>query len=432
MVIKRLEEFLDPVYPGILSSEEEAKKGAEKIKSSNVNGLLVSPLIWCEDRILRAALKTFPKLPIILWTFAPSSNLPDFLCFKDMLKYSGGVGSLQFSGLLKREGWSYQSVAGSYQDGEVIQDIKKISLAFYISERLRRVRIGIIPFRCELMSTTYVDEFKLRTLYGVELKYLELNRFKETARAISEKKIDQFREQIIKDGQIIQVDARNLKEGIRYTLAMEEIILKENLNILAINDVCSEMHKSLGLRPCLSNPVLSNSGVVVAMEADVAAGIAMYILRLFIGESPFYTEPFSSDFENNSLLLGHAGYHDSINSDKSCPVKIIPDLEYENSDPFSGAVTYFKYKPGAVTLINSVFNGERLKMTAVEGESLPGSPKVEGNCHLFCRLNPSLTDFYNRCVESGVSQHWIVVTGHILKDLKLLCRLLNIEFSTIE
>ncbi|GAI40926.1 unnamed protein product, partial [marine sediment metagenome] len=35
------------------------------------------------------------------------------------------------------------------------------------------------------MSTTYVDEFSLRKLYGIELRYLELHRFREEAKKIT-------------------------------------------------------------------------------------------------------------------------------------------------------------------------------------------------------------------------------------------------------
>ena len=75
------------------------------------------------------------------------------------------------------------------------------------------------------------------------------------------------------------------------------------------------------------------------MEADVGAAAAMLALRLFTGDSPFYTEPFSADYASNAVIMGHAGYHDAANADPAAPVRIINDVEYENSDLFTGAVT---------------------------------------------------------------------------------------------
>ena len=431
-IIHKLGECLQPVFDGVLYSIEDARKTAHKIRSAEVDGLLLAPLMWCEDQIVRAALKDLSDFPIILWTFSPQSSLPDFVPFQTMLQGSGAVCTLQLSGMLKREGYNYHSVVGPFDDDQVFEEIRDISTAMAIARNLRNTRVGLLPFPCAHMSSTYVDEFDLRARYGIELKYLELERFRRTAADITEQSLNAFRQQIVGSGQQIEVDDRNLREGIRYALAMERVIKEEKLDVLATNDVIDEMHVSFGLRPCLSNPQLAERGTVVSMEGDIAAGVAMHILRLATDQAPFYTETFSVDYGQNALLLGHAGYHDSVNADPSLPIKIVSDVEYENSDRFTGAVTYFKYKPGPVTVINSVWDGKSLKWIAFEGESLAGSFKMDGNAHLFCRLDPDVKTFFRTSVKSGVSQHWIVLHGRLLDTIMHLCSALDILFMRID
>jgi len=431
-IVERLSQFLEPVGKKVLFSEAEAKKAAEEIRNADVDGLLIAPLMWCEDQILREALKVLPALPTVLCLFLPSKGLSDFVGYQEMIKGSGLVSVLQMSGFLKREGCVYQSVSGYYRDPEMYEEIKEHCLAFAILRNLKSVKCGVLPYRCESMSTTYVDEFTIRKLYGIELQYLELQRFKEEAQKVKQDEIDQFEELIKNEEQVVEVDRKNLIEGIKYAIAMEKIISEKRISIFAMNDIIDEMHICFGLRPCLSNPRLSASGVVVTMEADIAAGIAMYILGLFSGKSPFYAELFTADLEKNTFLMGHPGYHDSINHDEKYPVKIISDVEYENSDHFTGASTFFKYKPGPVTVVNSVYNGEKLRWTVFEGYSLPGPPKMEGVCHLFCKIELPIKEFCNRAVQIGVSQHWIVVPGHFMKKLERLCTWLLIKYRTIE
>jgi L-arabinose isomerase len=203
---------------------------------------------------------------------------------------------------------------------------------------------------------------------------------------------------------------------------------EERLSGLAMNDVISEMHASFGLRPCLCNPALSSSGAVVSMEADVGAAAAMLALRLFTGESPFYTEPFSADYEANAVLMGHAGYHDAANADPEAPVRIISDVEYENSDTFTGAATFFKYRPGPVTAVNSVWDGEGLRWCCLEGESLHGPARMDGNCHLLFRPGMPVKSFFRQAVEVGVSQHWVFIPGLRAADLALLSAVLGVRF----
>jgi L-arabinose isomerase len=333
--------------------------------------------------------------------------------------------------MLRREGYRYRSVVGHAADEELWRELENRTRAIAIARGLRGLRVGVLPFPCDQMSTTYVDEFGLRARYGVELRYLELERFRRVAQEFPQAEIEGMRREIEAAGQKIGVDERNLTEGIKYALAMERIMGEQGIWVLAMNDVIEEMHASFGLRPCLTNPRLSASGAVVSMEADIAAGVCMYILRRYSGQSPFYTETFSVDYRANALLLGHAGYHDTANADPDVPVEIVPDVEYENSDLFSGAVSFFKYRSGPVTVVNSVWDGEQLKWVIVEGQSLPGPAKMDGNCHLFCVLDVPAKEFFRKSVESGVSQHWIVISGRHSRDLSGLCEQLEIRLLVI-
>ncbi len=423
-----LSAYCEPVASPVLFSADQARAAARRLAAQELDGLLLAPLMWCEDQIVRAALGELPTLPLLLWTFSPEATLPRFVPFQRMIQGSGAVCTLQLSGMLMRERRWFHAVAGPLGEEMTYLRIGGWARALAVARGLRGLRVGVLPFRCDQMSTTYVDEFELRRLYGVELVYLELERVRREAAAVSSGELEELRGRLEAGGARVRVDERNLEEGLRYALALEKATA--GLGVLAMNDVIPEMHSSFGLRPCLCNPRLSER-TVVSMEADVAAGLAMQALRLYSGERPFYTEAFGADYHADSLLLGHAGYHDAANADPAYPVEIVPDVEYENSDRFTGAVSFFKYRPGPVTLVNSVWDGERLKWVGLEGESLKGPPKMDGNSHLLCHLKVPVAEFFRRSVESGVSQHWIVVHGRHLAELESLCEAAGIRLLSL-
>jgi L-arabinose isomerase len=167
------------------------------------------------------------------------------------------------------------------------------------------------------------------------------------------------------------------------------------------------------------------------MEADVAAAAAMAALACTTGSSPFYTEPFSIDHEAGVLLMGHAGYHDGENADPAAPVQVVNDVEYENSDRFTGAASLFKYRSGPVTAVNSVWSGSVLKWVIAEGESLPGPAKMDGNCHVVFRPDAPVKRFVTPAVLSGVSQHWLFVPGRLAARLLAACAAAGIEASLV-
>jgi len=113
-------------------------------------------------------------------------------------------------------------------------------------------------------------------------------------------------------------------------------------------------------------------------------------------------------------------------------VRIIDDVEYENSDPFTGAASFFKYRPGPVTAVNSVWDGEGLQWCCVEGESLPGPAKMDGNCHVLFRPTMPVKNFLRRVVELGVSQHWLFVPGLRAADMAMLCSMLSVRFVRVD
>jgi L-fucose isomerase-like protein len=431
-LVARFGEFADTVCDGVLFSVEEAGKAAREIRAAEVDGLLLVPLMWCEDAIPRAALSLLEGLPLLLWTWSPTAAIPAFLPFQSMLRGSGAVCTMQLSGMLRREGRPFQALAGHAGDETVFAEIRDFALAFATRRLLRGARVGLLPFPCDQMSTTWVDEFALRSRYGVQVRHLELERFRRAAAEVSEGELAALRKVLKDGGAEVKVDGRNLAEGQRYALAMKRVAAEEGLRALAMNDVIAEMHESFGLRPCLCDPGLSAAGLVVSMEADLGAAVAMLALRSFTGDSPFYTEPLSLDWEGNTLVMGHAGYHDTANADPDQPLRIVNDIEYENSDRFTGAASWFKYRPGPVTGVNCVWNGERLRLSCVEGESLPGPPALEGNCHLRFRPDVPLVDFIRRAVESGVSQHWVFVGGHRAEALRRLAAALDFGFASID
>jgi L-fucose isomerase-like protein len=215
---------------------------------------------------------------------------------------------------------------------------------------------------------------------------------------------------------------------MRAALAVAALAGQEKLCGLAMNDLAPEMHKAMGLRPCLPEPDLAGSGFVVAMEADVPATLTMRALALLTGSPPFYTEVFTLDLATNCMLMGHAGWHSLACRDSAEAIQLIPDEEYRAVDRFPGAAIYFPYPAGPVTAVNAVYRPGGLCWSVVEGESL-GGIHLEGNCHLLCRIKEPLQDFIRRSTARGVSQHWAVLSGHVEADVRLLADRMRVRLE---
>ena len=140
-----------------------------------------------------------------------------------MIQGSGAVCTLQLSGMLKRERRWFRAVAGPVGEELTYRRIGGWARAMAVARRLNGLRVGVLPFRCDQMSTTYVDEFELRRLYGVELVYLELERVRREAAGVGAGELDGLRLAIEQGCARVRVDPRNLEEGLRYALALQKV-----------------------------------------------------------------------------------------------------------------------------------------------------------------------------------------------------------------
>jgi L-arabinose isomerase len=283
----------------------------------------------------------------------------------------------------------------------------------------------MLPWRCEAMSVTWVDEVGLRTQTGVELVPLDVGRLADLASSATPRDVAAFRQDLDSRDIVVRTDQASLEQGVRAALAIAALAREEDLRGLAMNDLAPEMHRAIGLRPCLPHFGLAESGFVVAMEADVAVTVTMRALALFTGLAPMYTEIFTLDPAASCMLMGHAGWHGIANRDPAVPLEIVPDVEYQAVDRFKGAAIYFPFRPGPVTAVNAIWREGTLRWSVVEGESL-GGRHLEGNCHLLCRLDEPVADFIRRVTRRGVSQHWAVIPGHLAADVELLAGHLGI------
>ena len=78
-------------------------------------------------------------------------------------------------------------------------------------------------------------------------------------------------------------DAAQIHAALKADLA--EVAKRYDLDPVAIKDVGEELHRVLGLRPCLAVPELFQRAVV-SMEAEVGGAAALLMLKHLSGRTP--------------------------------------------------------------------------------------------------------------------------------------------------
>ncbi len=83
--------------------------------------------------------------------------------------------------MTKRLGKEFSFAFGSYEDAKAINKIVAFGKAAKVARDLRQATIGVLPYRCDQMTGTYVDEFRLKKEIGPELKYVSISDYSAIA-----------------------------------------------------------------------------------------------------------------------------------------------------------------------------------------------------------------------------------------------------------
>lgn len=429
---KTLEKDLDIVNPGIVNSRKKLNHTLKKFKEEDINLLVICYLIWGENYFVIEALKELPEIPLLLWCYSPFQQLPRTMNMVDLFRSCGSVGAVQASGPLKRMRKNFGFVFGSYKNNETIKKIVDYSQAAKLASELKRATIGILPSECDQMTGTFVDEVRLKKEMGPEIKYISVKQYHLLARKIPEEEIKEYVKELKNSYKICGVSDKALFKSARASLGLAKVVEEFNLDALALQDLDEELHRVFGLRPCLYVPSLFEKAVV-SMEADVGAAVALLILKKLTGKPPMYTEIFTFDEKENTILAGHAGIHNiNLAADKS-KIKITLDKEYLESETET-AWMQFIAKPGKVTMLSLFCDVERFKMVISSGDSLPasrqagpGKEKLDGSPHIYIKLKIPLKEFFEGMVKTGMTQHWGIVHEDVVNKLEYLAEILGLE-----
>jgi len=105
--------------------------------------------------------------------------------------------------------------------------------------------------------------------------------------------------------------------------------------------------------------------------------------------------------------------------------RFLPDGEYAESEPDS-AWMRFQAKPGRVTLLCVFQDIERFKLIVTTGETLGGAQKLLGSPAAHVRLDTPLPEFFTRCMQTGMTQHWALAHAEVTEEVEMLAEILGV------
>ena len=420
----------------ILFDEYDVVKRAKKMEEDGADLIILVVGSWIYSSIVISAANDL-KTPFILY------GLSDRIA-------NGNIGAaLQIRYVLQEMGKNFVFLSGPIEDEKNYNTILKYLKAAWIKRYLRNKKIATIGGKCMMMYQTQVDEFNWKSVFGIDFPqydtvqvFHEMERVDEkVAKRVAEEfllKVDRINWKL-DTGERIYDDA--IVSQAKMYLAFKRLKKLYKVDVFA-NKCMPEMVSSIygyGYAGCIATCMLNEDGIITACEADVPAGLSMYVLSLITGQKVFFADIARLNKPENRITFFNCGTAPISMADKKKGVSLrpipanisdeaVPDEYYINQ--MKGACIHFELEENReVTLLRIGGNSDTLRFhvaKAVTTKRDVEPEEVMGNRWpgFGLRFKEGIDTFLN----NTTGHHYSVVFGDCVEELKYLTQLLGIKF----
>jgi len=414
----------------VVNSAESLEKCKSEVRTAQVDLIILLFQVWAEDFYLQPLVQAFGDIPIAVWCYLPWTHPPKYLSFVEVLRSSGPVGTFEGLGTLRNLDANFTFTVGGINDQRVLQDLMTAAQSARVYQLLHSARFGLLPSRNEQMQSTFVDEFRLTNKIGPSVIMLSIGELMQEIENVPDDKIETYLNQLQEMYPVRNVSIDTLAYAAKAALGLANLAITNKVDLLSLNDISDELHRVVGLRPCLYPPILYEKETLIGLEGDLGAATSMFILSKLSKSPVFFVEIWYWNESENTVIGGHAGVQDPRLGEQG-KVWISHDYEFIQSDRLEGAHFQFVAKPGKVTLFQLRSTPTGWQGILTTGEAIETKPLLEGYPHGAFRLDVPVETFVRRVAKVGSTQHWIVAYGDFSKPIINLCKLLHIPLEQI-
>ncbi|MFC2145506.1 hypothetical protein ACFLQQ_04160 [Actinomycetota bacterium] len=431
-VIKRLKEFGEVVYPGIVLDIDRGKKAKAKFLKNDVDIIIVLNLSYTTSEIPFSVLRGMNKPLIVLNSQVRKTVDKDFKIV-NLAEEHCLVGTTELTSILKRINYpQYYIVSGLIDKDSTYRKLAQYLDAVRVIKILQNSNIGFIGNTVYTgMLDIEVDETLVKNKFGLNIIHLSQTEIANTFRSVEQKEIESEEKKISGKYKNIDLTKKQFDVSVRMGLTYKKLIDKYGLSSVANYCQSTMYNPDIGLPPCLGTTMCMSSGTPFSCEGDVGNAISLLIVKELTGNSTF-SETYMLDYDKNAVLLGHCGQGNFNFAHSDDEVFIAKHTAFDDTK-HKAASSNFSYKDGKAVLCNmSTDSGCRWKMVISSGEVKHLPPTSLGLPQAWYDPGMELDEFVEKWCGSGPSHHGALGYGDISKTLARIGDMLDLNVYMVE
>ena len=420
----------------IVCTRGGAESWADKFYTEDIDCAVAIFLSWAEDTSWISFLRKLFPVPLMLASVVRDSlsitDTNDEDQFIDFLSAGSLVGFLEASGSVRRFNRGGTALEIDTLD-RLIPKILRFATAAKVKNMLSKSKISLLACYNRAMWSTYVDPYNVFQKIGPELEFLSVAQLCKEIELIPDSDVEAVSNEFKKNYKMMDnVDGEKFKASVRATMAMERLAQSVGTDLLVLNDIDTVLFEFVGLRPGFT-PTSPDLELISVPEGDIGGGLAVYVLSLITGRVANFIEPFYIDEQNGGFVAGHAG----PNNYTECTENMIiaRDERFAKSKwKYAGApFAWYVFPEGEKTMLHVSEENGRMKLVATLVECLPTKHYLASYSHAnFKHKTLPPCELFKKIAECGVNQHFGIVSGNVIEEIKTLGTLMDFDVYVIE
>lgn len=436
--IKASMDFLDIVDPGIVYEREDAQKAMDLFYDEKVDFIYAEFLSWSEDFAWIRFLRDCPDIPMLFcnvakpkMTFETTIDEDDFI---DYLCAGTLVGSLEGSGSIRRvPRKNVKTVMGTL--GQITEKVRTFAKAAKTRAILRHSNVGLMANMNEAMWSTYIDNYDLFTKIGPEIHYIPYSDYGTEIESLTDAEVKEYADELTSKYKMMDdVEYDKFIGCVKATLGIRKLAEKNDIDCYVYNDIDQATFCVAGCRAGFYPQWFNDNLSVLVPEADIAAGLITYIMKLISGKNVNFIEPFHIEDDFGTFAGGHAGPNDHNDPDWQENVVMARDVRFAKTNwKYAGApFAWNRFSPGMKTVAGLYEEDGRYKLITFQAESLPGKHLLATYSHSVFRPVVPVKELFEQILRIGATQHYAIVDGDIRPELEDFAQMMGFEFYNIK
>lgn len=354
--------------------------------------------------------------PVVLWTVRePAAD-------GGRLRLNSLTGAFSAGNSLFAQKRFYEFVFGGADEASVRTRLNQIIAAVKTRVALKNLTLGVVGTFPPGFAFGDLDEALLAKVLGSQVVRTEASAIMQRARSLSQEEIQPAIDEL--KGAAVGVDLleeERLEKYARLKTAYDEFVKTNGIKAMA-SRCWPDFFVEFNAPVCGVLSLLNEKGVQASCEADLGGAITMFIEASLAGGAPYFGDPVALDEENNSIIFWHcgAGACSLARQDAGAKLGVHPNRKI-------GPTMEFGLKPGQVTVARLGKCEKGFRMFLMGGEALDEPQKFLGTSVTVRPYQNSAREVVRQGVEQGWEPHFAIVYGDIREEIKILCKLLNIE-----